>query len=437
MFRDSFIILGMRIAGTIVWFIYTIILAKSLSKFDFSTVVYIINFSLVATLVIGFGFESIIVRTVPKLWFEGKTSSISSLLSRARLSITIASVALFAFLCAFHYAGFKSPVSISLEIALLTSICTLLTTLMGVNRDTLRSCGNIVKSQLGFNFVRSLVPVIGSAVAISCDMSLSSSDAILLFILSLLISMILEEIFLVKIGVHGFNLRSIKNLIDFRGINFSHWVGDISNAVLLRSMGLVATINLDPELAAIILMAERISNLSQFPIAAASQAAAPHISKELSAGGKETQNLIGKGSLFVAAGGLIGWVGTLVAAEPALWIVGDDFESAFLYVLVLSIYNAGYILFGMSGSTLVLAGAGKTYTIISTTITILCCSFLYFLPNSYSPFILALGWSFFTITAQFLYFISVLKVSNFSTGSLAAFKYARSRGFILAKNKTR
>lgn len=361
--RDAVIVLGMRVSGTALWLVYTIVLARTLSKSDFATTLYILNFSMTAVLVVTLGRDVALLRWASRAWESGTRHVVRQLLSRSRKAVALSGATLTLGLLVLAFAGFNSPVTTNPVTALLSAAIISAAAQMGLNRDCLRAVGRVWQSQLGFNVTRALIPIAGSVVLLALG-GMSTEVALLLFLLSLLLSLALEEMFLRQVDWTDAQAGADAgpSLAELRRSALSLWPGDVANAIQMRAAGLVAGAMLPPEAAALFLAAERIAGLAQFPIAAASQAAAPKISRATILGTADTQVALSQGSRVMIAGTFVGAISTAILAAPALMSLGPGYVAALPITLVLVAGHLSWLFFGLAQSALNWTGCHRTYS---------------------------------------------------------------------------
>ncbi len=364
MSKDALIMLSMRVAGTFFWMAYTVVLARTLTTAEFASALYIINFSLVAVLIITMGRDVSLLRIASKAWGTPSAGSIRGLLSRARLTILISGTLFTASMLLLALVGLDIPVTRTTTVALLTGLITVAAAQMGLNRDCLRAVGQVWQSQLGFNLIRTIIPILGTIVVFYLgQMTLNISLA--LFLASLCVSWLVEELLLRRVRFGALGQEPLTENPRLLSGSIFIWPGDISNAVQMRIAGLLAGAILQPETAALFLAAERIANLAQFPIAAASQAAAPRIARSATQGPDPLQSELNTGSALMLIGACLGVFGAIGIALPALWAIGPDFTAAFPIALLLISAHFSWALFGLAQPSLHLTGRFRSYSTIA------------------------------------------------------------------------
>ena len=414
--RDAIIMLSMRVAGTLLWMFYTIILARTLSRADFAVTVYVINFSFIAVLVVTLGRDVALLRFASKAWAVGARRSVRTLLWECRRIVLLNSCILIAGLVTAAWLGLQTSVTQTVQIALLSGLLTLAGAQMGLNRDCLRAVGQVWQSQMGLNFTRSVVPVLGSVVVIAMDTTMSAELALALFLLSLLLSVGVEEVFLRQIDWQG---EAAADAPDHRALaraGLALWPGDMANALMMRSVGLVGALALQPEAAALLLAAERIAGLAQFPIAASAQAAAPRIAQATIGGDRAVQQALDRGSLLMAAGALIGCGGAAALAWPALWALGPDYIAALPTTLVLIAASLSSAFFGLAQAALNLTGRSHRYSVISICICGLTVAAIWLAASRHGGIGAAAAWCVGWWIANIAYTIAYRRASGLNTG---------------------
>ncbi len=428
--KDAIILLAMRVGGTLLWMGYTIILARTLPQEDFAWVLYAINFSLISVLAITMGRNMALLRMASRAWESGSGGMIRDLLARSRRAVSINGAVLTSGLLAASVLGLDTPVTQTPGVAVLTGLITLAAAQMGLHRDILFSVGRAWQAQLGFNVTRTIVPIAGSAVAYF-SFGMNAEIALVLFLLSLILSLALEVVFLRQVewgdGPHA-EATDHEELVRS---GLALWPGEMANAAQMRIAGLISGFFLPVDAIALFLAAERIANLAQFPIMAASQASAPYIARSTALGETQTQRELVKASLLVSAGALIGVMLAAVAAWPALWALGPEYIPAFPVVLILLTAHLSWALFGVASLALNLAGSHAIYRNISVFMALASAVLVLLAARSEDPECIAWAYGAAWWGANILYTVFLYRSAGLRTGILAvgpAFSRWMSRG---------
>lgn len=370
MFSDAFLIVAMRIAGALLWLVYMVALARGLDQSDFATALYAMNISFIGILVISMGRDIALLKFASHNWAQGNRSAIRCALGRSRLFVLASGVGFTLALVLASRLGLDTLATQDWRVALLTGLLTLAGAQMGINRESLRAIGKVWQSQLGLNMTRSLVPILGSAIALATT-GLSVAGALALFLASLVLSLVIEEGFLRSVDWKqpkgGQSLEETRKAFSqVTKSSLALWPGDIANALHMRAGALMAGLMLSAEATALFLAAERIAGLAQFPIAAAAQAAAPKIAHgDGQFAGRNRgslQTILSQASLLVSMAALIGVCTTALLAYPILWALGSDFLPALPIVAFMLAGHAAWIVFGLAVSTLNLTGHHGAYS---------------------------------------------------------------------------
>lgn len=414
--RDAFLILSMRIAGTVLWLGYTVLLARTLSQSDFAISLYVINFSVFAVLFITFGRDVVLLRFASMAWATGSRAEVRKMLQRSRMILFYNGCAVTVVLIAASMAKISTPVTQSLDTALLAGLLILAGAQMGLNSNCLRAVGRVWQSQIGINFSRAIIPFIGSAFVVLLDGKLSVQQALSLLVCSLLFSIALEEIFLRQIDwKNGHTAKGVDEGQISRAA-LALWPGDIANALMMRSVGLIGAMALPPETAALLLAAERIAGLAQFPISAAVQAATPRVARATNSGNEALQNELNQGSKLMLVGACIGCLGAGALAWPALWALGPSYLDALPTALMLIFASLAWAFFGLAQSALNLIGRSVHYSAISICVTIATALGIWLAATHYGGFAASVVWCIGWWTANIAYTIAFKTTSNFDTG---------------------
>lgn len=104
-------ILSMRIAGTVLWTGYTVVLARSLSPQDFATALYVMNFSFLGVLVVTIGRDVALLKFGSRSWAIGNRVAIRRIHVRTRLVLVCSSAVLVVALLLAWAVGLDTPVT--------------------------------------------------------------------------------------------------------------------------------------------------------------------------------------------------------------------------------------------------------------------------------------------------------------------------------------
>lgn len=418
--RDAAIILIMRVAGTALWMVYTIILARTLSQADFAVALYVMNFSFMAILVVTLGRDVALLRFAAKAWAGGARDAVRSLLSRSRRLVLATGGLLLLALLAAALAGIDTPVTGNAQIAALSGLLTVTGALMGLNRECLRAINRVWQSQLGLNFTRSLVPIIGSGAVLLADAQMTAELALTLFLGSLLLSLVVEEMFLRRVDWRRTSdALSAPSHRDIARAGLALWPGDIANALMMRAAGLVGAAILPPPAAAMLLAAERIAGLAQFPIAAAAQASAPRIAQATNADAETVQIALVQGSGLMVIGAALGCGGAALMAWPALWALGPEYLPVLPTTLVLIGASLAWGVFGLAQSTLNLIGESYRYSLIAVAMCGLTVVLIWIGAHVMGPLGVAIAWAAGWWITTALYTATLFYRTRLKTGIIA------------------
>ncbi|MFY0632900.1 MAG: oligosaccharide flippase family protein [Vannielia sp.] len=423
--RHALIIFAMQVAGTALWLLYTVLLARTLPTEAFAAALYVLNVALVAVLVITMGRDQILLQTAARAWARGAPGEIRSQLAASRRQIGAATALLLAGLLAACALGLPTHATRSLPVALLTGLIAGASAQLGLGRTCLRAVGRIWQSQLGFSLVRTLVPVCGGALVLALGQKMTLEAALLLFLASLLLALALEALFLHRALRAGAGAGAAPQPAPDpapaplrSGLRL--WPGEVANAVLIRAAGLVGALMLEPGAAALLMAAERIAALARFPIAAASQASAPMIAQAFGQGRGAARRTLARASLLMAAGALLGTAGTALLALPGLRLLGASYVAALPLALVLTSASLSFALFGLAQSALIWSGHHRSYSRISTVMAALTCLAIALCAARAGALGAALAWAAGIWLTNIAYTLALARHTGLATGLRAA-----------------
>lgn len=433
--RDATILLGMRIFGTLFWMVFIIVLARALPQENFATALYVINFSLVAVLVITGGRDSALLRLVSQAWSSGARLYARNMLVESRRTVFFAGLLLTAVLLSLAAVGLDTPVTASPIIALLAGMISMASAQIALNRNTLRSVGKVWQSQLGTDFIRTVVPTVVTVV-LYLTFEMNVVLALFLYFVSLSLAFLVEQSILRGLDWQDTPDANQPDYINFARIGLQIWPGDIANAVQMRSAGLIAGLVFAPEIAAMFIAAERFANLAQFPIAAAIQAVGPRIAQSSCLGLDDAQRVLRSAALLMLIAGVVGCLGAAALAWPGLWALGPDYLAALPITLILIGAHLSWAFFGSGQSALILTGNHQAYRNVAVIYAILGTVVMGYVGINYGP--IAMAWAYCGIwwMTNLSFVVALYKINRLQTG-LFAIRHGRIQALFTQQNRDR
>lgn len=363
MIRDAGFALALRVIGTAMWLIYTIVLARFLSQEEFGLVLFALNFILIATPVATLGFETATMRFGSQYWHMANTSAFHALVKQGRIF-----AALGGFLCALALliaalSGLNTPLTKNPFISGVIGLSIIAAALMSIHRDALRSAGRLVVGLLGFSVTRAILPLIGS-ITLGITGHLAATSALALYLASLGASLIFELWQISRLKGHSTTQTShdVQRPRKHFNVALSAWPGDIAGALLARATGLVVGLTLNLEVAALYLAAERIAALAQFFTEAVRVAAGPEVARaaqQKHTDPKKFQHTVTRVSCLMFIVDTIGKLGVIVIGWLLLWLLGSIYTTSYptLLLLLLGTYSWGIL--GPSALVMNMSGLQK------------------------------------------------------------------------------
>ncbi|MBV1916795.1 MAG: lipopolysaccharide biosynthesis protein [Sphingomonadaceae bacterium] len=369
MLRDSLLALALRIAGTALWLIFTIILARSLPQAEFGSVMYVLNFLPVLIALATVGLGTAIVRFGSAYWDRGGLADFSRLTNQAYIvstgGVLIVSIGLL--------AGWQQgllPDELPFQLLLLIIPALLASAWMAVNQALLRSTGNIVSALVGFNAIRPVVPLL--ILLAAAFASLADTTTAFLAIIAGLVAALVYEIW--KLRQAGVTMRldlgaMAKHLKMAAGV----WPVELGHMLAPRIGGIVAGSVLGMKAAAIFLVADRVAALPRFAIESIFVAGDPHIARAASEDHDESlQMAAANASLLIFLTASMGCLGAAVVGYPVLLLFGSDYAEAYPLLLILLTGLMSWAVTGPTSSILNMTGNER----ISGVIAIVCASLM-------------------------------------------------------------
>lgn len=332
MIRSALVALLMRVSGSALWLIYTIILARSLTQEQFGLTLFVISLMLLTTPIASMGFEISTLRHVIR-YKKTKNFRLMAQIVREGQFVAIIGAALVSsgvlVLSIFGYIPLNSnPTYLGLTVLGIG-----ISTVMALNRSVLRGQGKTAQSLFGFTIMRPLIPT-SLAVAFFSSDTLNATTALLTYIIGLTVAVAIEEVLLRRDRIRK-SAKTIKKFVSTRhlkrhlSVGFGVWPGEMSNAVVAKIGGLVVASILGLEAAALYLAAERISALAEFLIDAVRYGAAPEIANSSNKDHQQLQASVTKASALMLISGLVGSIGLLMVGYFILGLMGEVYTKSY------------------------------------------------------------------------------------------------------------
>lgn len=344
MLKSALNVLTLKIIGTLLWLVYSILLARILTQDEFGLFFYIINFVLLVTPITNYGYGNILLKTGSVCYKEKQWNEFSNILLEARTVTLLGSFFIILLLFVFWFYQFNNPIVKDLNITILSGIITYLFSLMTIHRDTLRASDKILKGMLNTTVTRAFLPLVIIFI-ININFKVDLEMALVVYCASLTLSVLVEVYWIRKITNKYNNKKySFKNR---KNLGLQLWIADIANTVLSKVDAFIIGLVLDLKSVALYIAAQRISILTLFIIDAVRIVIGPEISKVFEK--KEIieyKKVISRSSALFSLAGIIGALGSIFLGYPILLLYGENYTASYLILILLTIANISFIFFG-------------------------------------------------------------------------------------------
>lgn len=367
----------LRISGTVLWMLFSILIARTLSVEDFGHVFFAINLTLAGGGLAVMGYDFTVLRFAPRLWKDDDRLGFRGLVDEARGAVTVMGALVCGAMTLAAVAGLDTPVTEDWETALLVGLSIAATAQMAVYRDTLRSANRLQAALLGQSVVRAVVPFALCAPAALFGL-LNVERALLAYLIGLLTALAWQHWQIFRLDLPPRQPFSLRHLRIALGI----WPGDSALLLFQRAPGITIGLTGGMEAAALFLAADRIAQTGTFLTDAVRTAVAPMLSH--SAGGEDRQRAVSQASILMAGSGLAGTVLLLLLGGLMLWAFGPAYRSAYPTLLMLLVAQLSWTVLGPAAMILNMFGAERERSLISVGATVLLLIALPFCGTAFS-----------------------------------------------------
>jgi len=348
MIRSVSVALALRIAGTLVWLAFGVLLARTLSMADAGIVFFAIGLSLLAGPLVAAGYDLVVLRFASVGLREGATEDIRRLRGEATLVCLGVSGLAMAGLFAVWGMGVATPVTSRFDVALLTALSVAATGLMAIHRDLLRAAGRLGPALVGQSLYRTLLPCLACGMLAAAGL-LTAVTALTCYVAALCAALLQQSL-----ALRGLRLSPLcPRTLSRARIALAVWPGDAALLVLQRGAGLALGLTAGIEAAALYLVAERVAQPGLFVTDAARTALAPDLA---CATPVERQRSARRASLLFAFAGGGGVAAVTLLGALVLDLHGPEYEAAWPVLMILLVGQASWAVFGPTALLLNLYG---------------------------------------------------------------------------------
>ncbi|MEQ8814805.1 MAG: oligosaccharide flippase family protein [Thalassobaculum sp.] len=364
MLTDMVVVTFMKVAGTALWLVYTVLLARLLTADDYGLVMYAVTVLTIAGPLTCFGLNSAMLRHGSVYWHQGRPAALAGLLGEARRTIVLTSLPGALLVWATFEAALGVGTAVPWSVVAIVAVGLPLYGAMDLHRETLRAVDRVLAGFLGFNILRALIPGL-AAVALALAGWLTVETALAAFVCGLAVIAALDAR---RIAATVGHLAAVRDRFER-----TEWYRIARPMVLAEALGhwiargdvvLVGAL-LDLRAAAIYLTAQRLAVLVTFVVDAVRLTLEPMVARRFADRDQPgLQDLMARGSLasfatgmpiaLVIAGG--GWL--------LLGLYGPDFQSGWAVLCILTLGQMTTVLAGPVSAVLRMTGLERPLTAV-------------------------------------------------------------------------
>ncbi|MEW8625380.1 MAG: oligosaccharide flippase family protein [Candidatus Thiodiazotropha sp.] len=377
MIKTALYVLILKIIGTALWLVYSILLARILTQDDFGLFFYIINFVLLVIPITNFGYGNILLKDGSVCFKEKKWFEFKNIIFEARTVTVLGSFIIAVLLLVSWSYDLNNPIVKDLNVSLLSGVIIILFSLMTIHRDTLRASNKVIKGMLNTTITRAFIPLV-VIIIISISYEVDLEIALLVFCVSLLLSVLIEAYWIKNIT----NKNSSKSYAvskNRKSLGMQLWFADIANTVLSKADAFIIGLVLDLKSVALYIAAQRISILTLFIIDAVRIVIGPEISKAFEMKcSPDYRKVISRSAALFSLAGIIGGLGSIVLGYPILLLYGEVYTDSYLILIILTLSNMSFIIFGPTAVIMSMTDLQKQRALVTTISASLLIVFSYF-----------------------------------------------------------
>lgn len=364
MLNDMVAVTFMKVAGTALWLLYTVLLARLLPADEYGLVMYAVTVLTIAGPLTCFGLNSAMLRYGSIYWHQGRPGAVLGLLAEARRTIALASVPAVLLVAMVFEAALGLGTGVPWSVVAIVALGLALYGTMDLHRETLRALDRVLAGFLGFNILRSLIPGVAAA-ALAAGGWLSVESALAGFVGGLAVIAAIDSW---RIG------RLVGSVVPVRQRDDrSDWYRIARPMVLAEALGywiargdvvLVGAL-LDLRAAAIYLTAQRLAVLVTFVVDAVRLTLEPMVARRYAdRDHRGLQDLMARGSLVSFASGMPIALAIAGGGWLLLGLYGPEFQSGWAVLVILTLGQTTTALAGSVSAVLRMTGLERPLTAV-------------------------------------------------------------------------
>jgi O-antigen/teichoic acid export membrane protein len=341
--------LGLRVAGTLGWLAFGVLLARTLPVAEAGLVFFVTGVVLVLGPLAAAGYDLAVLRFASVGLGHGETGAVRALRGEATVVCLAVSGLVAVGLLTGWALGGVSPVTGRLDLVVLTALSVAATGLMAIQRDLLRAAGRLGPALVGQSLYRTLLPL--AACAGLAAAGLLTAEAALGCCLGALGAAIVQQ----SVALRGLGLSPLRpRRLAHARVALAVWPGDAALLVLQRGAGIALGLTAGLEAAALYLVAERVAQPALFLTDAVRTVLAPDLAR--AAIPADRHRALRRASLLFAATGACGILAVIALGGLVIGLHGPPYGAALPVLLILLVGQASWAVFGPCALVLNLHG---------------------------------------------------------------------------------
>lgn len=362
MLTDMVAVTLMKVAGTALWLVYTVLLARLLTAGDYGLVMYAVTVLMIAGPLTCLGLNSAMLRHGSVYWHQGRRAALAGLLAEARRVLVLAAIPGAVLVWATFEVALGVGSAVPWAVVAIVAAGLPLYGAMDLHRETLRALDRVLAGFLGFNVLRALIPGLAAAVLAAAGW-LTVETALAGFVGGLVVIAALDAGRIATIVRGIAPVRDPADRADWYRIARPMVLAEALGYWIARGDVLLVGALLDLEAAAVYLTAQRLAVLVTFVVDAVRLTLEPMVARRFADGDRPgLQDLMARGSLASFASGVPIALAIAGGGWLLLGLYGPEFRSGWAVLAILTLGQMTTVLAGPVSAVLRMAGLERPLT---------------------------------------------------------------------------
>lgn len=366
MLKNVAVALGLRVAGTALWLLLSVVIARTLATQDFGLVFLVVDISLTGGVIVALGYDQTVLRYGARYWKDLDVASLAHLVVEARCAVSLAGAGVGVLSLLAYVAGVETPVTKTLAITCLTAALIYGTGVLMVSRDVLRVANRLSDALLGMAVVRTLVSVI--LVGLATALGILTAELGLLCYAGGLVAAVVWSAYRVKKLNLPLARRTDRRRWKHLPTALFIWPGEAALVGFGRAAGISIGLTGNLNAAAMFLAAQRIAQLGTFLTDAVTTSVAPMLA---SSSIQDRQDAATRASMMMLASGVTGSCALALLGRPMLALFGDQYSETYPVLLALLLGQLSWTVLGPTALIMNMMGRERLRSVVSIVSTIL------------------------------------------------------------------